>query len=175
MTTRAAVTRRTAIAAALAPAALAGCDIDPPPDPAPPGAATPTPLEDSVLVGSLVTAIARAEAVVSAAGDAVPRLRPDLDGLLAAHAAHRSLLVEAAPDAPAPSAPEGAAPATRQAALAAVRRSEQRLRGQVERGCARASSGDLARVLAAMAGSLAQHAAALDGVQATAPRPGGRR
>lgn len=175
MTPRAAVTRRTAIAAALAPAALAGCDIDPPPDPAPPGAATPPPLEDSVLVGSLVTAIARAEAVVRAAGDAVPGLRPALDGLLAAHAAHRALLVEAAPDAPAPATPDGGTPATRQAALAAVRRSEQRLLVQIERGCARASSGDLARALAAMAGSLAQHAATLDAVQRSAPKAGGDR
>lgn len=163
MTPRAALTRRTALsAAALAPAALAACDIDPPPDPAPSGAATPEPPEDSVLVASLVTAILAAESAVTAARDRIPALRPALDALLAAHVTHRALLATAVPDAPASTPPTSATPVGRRAALAAVRRVERRLRRQVETGCARASSGDLARVLSAMSGSLAQHSAALD-------------
>lgn len=170
MTSGAALTRRTALAAAaVAPVVLTGCDIDSPADPAPAATATPTPLADAVLVGSLVTAIADAEAVVIAGRDAVPDLASSWDPLIAAHAAHRALLTVAAPDAAATDLPTGAVPTGRGAVVLAVRRAEVGLQRRLEQGCLQAASGDLARVLAAMAASLAQHVAVLDGA------PGARR
>ena len=167
MTPRAALSRRTALAtAAVVPVALSGCDIDPPADEGPHSEVAPTPHQDAALVASLVTAIAEAEAVLTAAGEAAPALAPQLAGLASAHAAHRELLAEAAPDAGAQDEPAVGVPSGRADALAAVRRMERLLRGEVERGCLQASSGDLARLLAVVAGSLAQHAAALDAVAA---------
>jgi hypothetical protein len=148
---------------ALSPLALAACDIDPPrpADPGPDAGAGATPTEDSVLVADLVAAVAEAEGVVAAARATHAGLAPVLDPLLAAHTAHRELLADAAPDADAePSA--GGVPAGRGAAMAAVRRVERRLQRRVERACVAARSGDLARVLASIAGSLAQHAVALE-------------
>lgn len=163
MSPRPALSRRTALAtAALVPVGLAACDIDPPRDEVPTGGVPPTPHADSVLVGEVVTAIAAAEAVVTAARDAAPAVAPTLDALVLTHSRHRELLAEAAPDASAPAAPEGGVPAGRGAALDAVRRVERHLRRDLQRASGQASSGDLARVLAVMVGSLAQHAAALD-------------
>lgn len=163
MTPRAALSRRTAIATAAAvPAGLAACDIDPPADRGPGRDEAPTPHQDAALVASLVTAIAEAEAVVTAAGEAAPALRTSLAGLASAHAAHRELLAAADPDAAVVDRPAVTVPSGRAAALAAVRRAERRLRGDLDRGCLQASSGDLARVLAVITASVAQHAAALD-------------
>jgi hypothetical protein len=172
VTARPRLPRRTALtSAALAPLALAACDIDPPQPSGPTSEATPEPAEDSVLVASLVTAIAEAEGVVATARTAHTDLAAVLDPLAAAHAAHRSLLAEAAPDAASDEPATGGVPAGRAAALAAVRRVERRLQRQVARGCAQAASGDLARVLASIAGSLAQHAVALEVAPAAAVGP----
>ena len=64
-------------------------------------------------------------------------------------------------DADVPTPPPPRVPAERAGALDGVRRSEQRLLREVRRGCVDAASGDLARVLASMAASTAQHGAAL--------------
>lgn len=173
VTSRPALSRRTALsAAALAPVGLAGCDAGAPSAESPTGA-TAEPDPDTRLVGSVVGAIARAEAVVIASRAAAPRLARVLDPLAAAHAAHRDLFAQGAPSVPQPTVPDPEVPAGRRAALASVRRVEHRLRGEVELACLEASSGDLARVLAVVAGSLAQHAWVLD--QTAADDPGAPR
>lgn len=154
--------RRTAVGAALAtPVLLAACDIDPPARDGDAAPAAPAPPEDSELVATVVSELVLARSVVEAATLSVPDLTPRLEHVSAAHAAHLDVLLGAVPDAgSSPSAPPTVAPAAA-AALAAVRRSEQRLLRAVRRGCAEAASGDLARVLASIAASTAQHAAAL--------------
>ena len=167
MTVGARLSRRTALAsAALAPLGLAACDIDPPERSDPTAGPSPTPPADSVLVASLVAAFGEAEAVVSSAVDAHADLAPVLDPLVAAHAAHRELLAAAAPDEASTEPAPGGVPGDRAAALAAVRRVERRLQRRVSKACGEAASGDLARVLASMAGSLAQHSVALAAVPA---------
>lgn len=162
------LTRRTAVGTALVtPALLVGCDIDPPARDDEAGPAAAAPPEDSELVASVVAELVLARSVVEAATLSVPDLTPRLEPLAASHSAHLDVLLGAVPDAEAtPSAPPTVAPAPA-AALTAVRRSEQRLLRAVRRGCADAASGDLARVLASVAASTAQHAAAL------APEAGG--
>lgn len=156
------LSRRTTLGSALAaPLALAACDIDPPSDDAGPSAATPPPPEDSELVATVVAALVDAGAVLAAAGAAVPALDARLDPLVAAHTAHRELLVGALLDAALPSASPATVPAGAQRALRAVRRSEQQLLRVLRDGCVGAASGDLARVLASMAASTSQHVAAL--------------
>lgn len=141
-----------------APLVLAACDIDPPPrdDTSP---ASPPPPEDSELVASVVVELVRAEGVLAAA--AASGLTARLAPLAAAHAAHRELLVGAVADAEVPDASPTRVPDAPDRALAAVRRSEQRLLRQLREACVGAASGDLARVLASVAASTAQHSAAL--------------
>ena len=176
MTPRTALSRRTALAtAALAPVGLAGCDLDPPqeadPGEDPSGGVTTAPDADAVLVAGVVAAIAAAEPVVAAARTAVPAAASVLTALEEVHARHRELLEEAAPDVSVPPAPETGVTARPAVALAAVRRAERRVRAEVDRASLQASSGDLARVLAVVAGSLAQHAAALDAVTGPGAAP----
>ena len=154
------LTRRTAVGSALVtPVVLAACDIDPPSAEGEP--ATAPPPEDSALVASVVAELLAARSVIEAATLSVPDLTPRLTPLAEAHAQHLDVLLGAVPDAEAtPSAPPTVSPAPGPA-LTAVRRSEQRLLRTVRRGCADAASGDLARVLASVAASTAQHAAAL--------------
>lgn len=147
--------------ALLAPLAVAACDIDPPARSDGSADSGPPPPEDSELVTAVVGALVRARSVVEAATLAVPGLTPVLEPVATAHAAHLEVLAGAVPDAdvPAPAPPRIAADRTR--ALAAVRRSEQRLLREVRDACVAAASGDLARVLASVAASTAQHGAAL--------------
>ncbi len=154
------LTRRAAVGTALAtPVLLAGCDIDPPARGDGAAPATAPPPEDSALVASVVAALVLARSVLEAATLADPDLTSRLDSLATAHAAHLDVLLGAVPDAATtPSAPPVV---TAPAALTAVRRSEQRLLREVRRGCVDAASGDLARVLASVAASTAQHAATL--------------
>lgn len=162
------LTRRTTVGAALvSPLVVAACDIDPPSRDGGTAAPTPPPPEDSELVTGVVAALVRARSVVEAATLSEPGLTPLLAPVATAHAAHLEVLSGAVADAdvPAPAPPTIAAGRAR--ALGAVRRSEQRLLREVRRGCVDAASGDLARVLASMAASTAQHGAAL------ADRPGG--
>ena len=156
------LTRRTAVGSALVvPLVLTGCDIDPPrrdggasPDAAPPH-------EDSAVVAAVVTELVRARSVLESATLTVPALGSRLAPVGAAHAEHLAVLVQAVPEADVPT-PSPPPIGTQQArALTAVGRSERRLLREVQRGCLAAASGDLARVLASIAASTAQHASAL--------------
>ncbi|MBS2937471.1 hypothetical protein KDN32_06925 [Nocardioides sp. J2M5] len=159
------ISRRTTLGSALAtpvllPLALGGCDIDPPRAEPAPGQTAPPP-EDSALVASVVAELVRAEAVVAAAVAAVPSLAERLAPVADAHAAHREVLAGAVPDADLPTAePVTVAPRI-VPALRTVGRSEQRLLRAAREACLVAASGDLARVLASVAASTSQHAAAL--------------
>ena len=156
------LSRRTTLGSALlAPIVLAACDIDPPPRADPTSSATPEPPEDSELVASVVTALVQAQGVLDAAGEAVPGLAARLAPVVAAHAAHLDVLVGAVPESEVPTATPPSLPSRPPAVLAAVQRSEQRLLREVRAGCLEARSGDLARVLASVATSTSQHAAAL--------------
>ena len=117
------------------------------------------------MVAGVVASLVRAQSVLGAASSAVPALAGRLDPVAAAHADHLAVLVGALPEADVPTtSPRTVAPRPA-AALTAVRRSEQRLLREVREGCLASASGDLARVLASIAASTSQHAAALaDGV-----------
>lgn len=110
---------------------------------------------------SVVAELVRAEAVVAAAVAAVPGLAERLGPVGAAHAAHREVLAGAVPDAALPTAPAVTVAPRIVAALRTVGRSEQRLLRSVREACTGAASGDVARVLASVAASTSQHAAAL--------------
>ena len=158
------LTRRTTVGMALvAPLVAGACDIDPPSHGRTTDAAPPPP-EDADLVTAVVVALVRARSVLEAATLAVPDLTPLLAPVATAHAAHQEVLEGAVADADVLTPAPPRLPAERARALTAVRRSEQRLLREVRRGCLDAASGDLARVLASMAASTAQHGAALDGV-----------
>lgn len=150
--------------ALLAPLAVTACDIDPPARSDGSAGSEPPPPEDSELVTAVVVALVRARSVVEAATLSVPGLTPVLEPVATAHAAHLEVLAGAVPDADVPTPAPPRIPADRTKALAAVRRSEQRLLREVRGGCVAAASGDLARVLASVAASTAQHAAALAGL-----------
>lgn len=147
--------------ALVAPLVMAACDIDPPPRDGDDSTVTAPPPEDSELVAGIVTELVQAQSVLEAASLSVRALGPRLVPVGAAHAEHLEVLTGAVPDAdvPAPAPPAIASQPAR--ALAAVRRSEQRLLREVQQGCLSAASGDLARVLASIAASTAQHDAAL--------------
>jgi hypothetical protein len=156
------LSRRTALGSALAaPVVLAGCDIDPPRPESGSSPSTPPPPEDSELVTAVVAALVRAQAVLAATTTAVPSLGARLAPVSAAHAEHLDVLVGAVPNADVPTAGPVAVPPRILPALAAVRRSEQRLLRDVRAGCLAAASGDLARVLGSVAASTSQHSAAL--------------
>lgn len=156
------LSRRTALGSALAaPIVVTACDIDPPPRADPTAPAIPEPPEDAELVSAVVTALVRAQGVLDAAREAVPDLAVRLDPVAAAHAAHLDVLVGAVPDSEVPTSGPQTLPSRPEAVLGAVRRSEQRLLRTVRTGCLDARSGDLARVLASVATSTSQHAAAL--------------
>jgi hypothetical protein len=149
--------------ALVAPLVAGACDIDPPSHGRTTDAAPPPP-EDAELVTAVVVALVRARSVLEAATLAVPDLTPLLAPVATAHAAHQEVLEGAVADADVLTPAPPRLPAERVRALTAVRRSEQRLLREVRRGSLDAASGDLARVLASMAASTAQHGAALDGV-----------
>lgn len=160
------LTRRTAVVSAVgsalaAPLVLTSCDIDPPAstDGASPAPAPPP--EDAELVATVVAELVRAGAVLEAATLSVPDLTPALAPVAAAHADHLALLAEAVADADVPTSAPPAIASGRARALAVVQRSERRLQREVGQACRLAASGDLARVLASVAASTAQHGAAL--------------
>lgn len=154
--------RRTTVASALLlPLAASACDIDPPMREDASGEPVAQPPEDSALVSTVVTAVSDAADVVTAAGDVAPALADRLGALAQVHAAHLDLLVGAVPDAEVPTPGSASVPARSAPALAAVRRSEQRLLRILRESCVAAASGDLARVLASMSASVSQHLATL--------------
>ena len=157
------MTRRGALAAGTV-VVVAGCDLDPrssePEQPAPTTGAPRDPDADAdrALLEQARAATAGALAVVSAARHGHPTLRPVLRPLLALHRVHADLLEEGdtagTPD-------PVVAPGDPAAALTQVRRSEGRLQRRLTGLAVRASSGELARVLAAMGAGVAQHLASL--------------
>lgn len=156
------LSRRTTLGSALAaPLVLAACDIDPPPRTDGTSTATPEPPEDSELVATVVAALVRAQGVLDAARSAAPELAARLDPVAAAHDEHLGVLVGAVPESEVPTDVPPPLPTRSPAVLTAVARSEQRLLRAVRTGCLEARSGDLARVLASVAASTSQHAAAL--------------
>ncbi|MBC2933407.1 hypothetical protein [Nocardioides sp. zg-1228] len=156
------LTRRTTVGAALAaPLVLAACDIDPPRRDAGSVDADQPPPEDSELVAGVVAALVRARSVLEAATLAVPGLTPLLAPVATAHTAQLDVLATAVADTDVPASDPPVLPAAPRRALTAVRRSEQRLLREVRRACLVAASGDLARVLASVAASTAQHSAVL--------------
>lgn len=156
------LSRRTTLGSALvAPLVLAACDIDPPVRESGSSPATPAPPEDSELVATVVAALYRAQSVLDAAVLSVPSLEARLRPARDAHAEHVDVLVGAVPDGGVPTGAVATVPTRIAPALAAVRRSEQRLLRELREGCLTSASGDLARVLASVAASTAQHSAAL--------------
>jgi hypothetical protein len=153
-----------------APLVLAACDIDPPVRESGNGPAAAPPPEDAELVASVVAELARAEAVLAAAATRSPAFSARLDATRTAHAAHRELLLGAVEGAGLPGSEPVRVPDDSERALSVVRRSERRLQRAVREGCTVAASGDLARVLASIAASTAQHSAALQsGLDLAAP------
>jgi hypothetical protein len=146
-----------------APLVAAGCDIDPPARSGGSSPATPPPPEDAELVATVVAELVRAGAALEAATLSAPDLTPLLAPVAAAHAEHLELLAGAVADADVPTAEPRSIAGGRAKALAAVRRSERRLQRVVRDACVAAASGDLARALASVAASTAQHGAALAG------------
>ena len=144
-----------------APVVLAACDIDPPARGSRSGPATAPPPEDADLVASVVAELARAEAVLAEAATRSAALGARLGAVRTAHAAHRELLLGAVEGAELPASEPVPVPDDPERALSVVRRSERRLQRAVREGCTAAASGDLARVLASIAASTAQHSAAL--------------
>ena len=157
------LSRRTTLGSALAaPIVLAACDIDPPPRASGTSSPTPEPPEDSALVASRRgRAGPRAGRCWRRPRQPCPPSARASTRSATAHTAHLDVLVGAVPEADVPTASPPRSPPTAEAALAAVRRSEQRLLREVRTGCLAAASGDLARVLASVAASTSQHAAAL--------------
>lgn len=144
-----------------APLVLAACDIDPPRGDGDSSVATAPPPADSELVAGIVSELVRARSVLEAATLAVPALGPLLAPVEAAHTEHLEVLAEAVPDADLPAQAPPTITPQQVRALTAVRRSEQRLLREVRQGCLSSASGDLARVLASIAASTAQHGAVL--------------
>ena len=156
--------RREVLGAVLGVLTLAACDVDdlrPPEDdetastgasPSTEESAAPSP--DSTLVNQVATGIIGAAVTVEAAR-LLPRLRKSLGRLEQTHLAHLDAL-GAELEGPRPQRPESYA-----AALADVRRSEQDLQRALVAASVTAESGALARLLASMSASVAQHLAVL--------------
>jgi hypothetical protein len=145
----------------------AGCDLDPrtsePVEPAPTSGAPTTTDEDSdlALLDDVRAAVAQALTTVLATRQGVPRLRTALGPLAAMHRAHLAALDGAASPAPAASRPPPVVTGDPAAALGGVRRLETRLQRRCADASVSAGSGELARLLAALSASVAQHLARL--------------
>jgi hypothetical protein len=178
---RAALSRRTALlgAVALGTAACTPYSLDRDQQPAgrSTAPATPEPPRTDPDVALAATVLAAEQDVLDRI-DAVLSAHPRLERVLAAtrevHAAHVDLLAEAAPDGPSPSAsssasasPSGAAegkpsvPDDPARALRALARHEDDLSLADKRSAFAAESGSFARVLGSMAAAAAQQATVL--------------
>lgn len=156
--------RRGVLAGALGLAALTACDVDdlrPPEDePAPTPLASPTttpePDADQSLADDLAHGIAAALVLVDGLRRSFPRLRKRLQPLARMHREHLEVL-EPPDDRSVPSPAPAASPAE---ALVVLRATEDALQGRLAAGAVDARSGTLARLLASMSASVAQHVAA---------------
>lgn len=154
--------RRGVLAGALGVAALSACDVDdlrPPeddaePTPSPSATSTPQPDADLQLAQDLAYEMSAALVLVTQARRSFPRLRDRLAPLARMHRAHLEVL-EPPEDRGVPLPEPAASPAE---ALAAVRSVEEALRRGLVAGALEARSGALARLLASVSASVAQHA-----------------
>ncbi len=183
---RAALTRRAALAAlAGVPVALAaGCDTaaspsgqataSPSVDPSPTSSVTASPstgstaeadpAADAAVVAAFLGSTEAARAQVVAARRAYRGLRARLLPLLEVHDEQARVLALLTDQTP-PLLPPAAAPPTPARALADIKKSETALGADLTEAALGAGSGDLARVLASMAGGIAQALAALAATQ----------
>jgi hypothetical protein len=120
-----------------------------------PSSSVPQQTPDEALVDSVVTALSTAAYAVRLARRE-PDLREVASAVLRAHRAHAHSLEAELDVRP----PPGSLPAAGNA-LAALRSSERQLHTSLVDAAGRAESGALARLLASMAASTAQHLAAL--------------
>lgn len=156
-------TRRAALGGALAGVlGVAACDLDKPapaPSPTSGGTAEPGPQPDSdqQIVDEARAETATLLALLLATATRHGALRRPLAGLRSMHRAHLALL-EGGDD---PGGAPEPVPATPAAALAALRRSESRAQARLADWSVAADSGALARLLAGMSASVAQHLAVL--------------
>lgn len=138
----------------------------PPPDPT--TTSTPQTVDrDTALVAAVRRDEQRLVATYRAASQRHPQLRPDVEVLQAHHVAHLEVLGAGAAGAREPARGRSA----RQAVLD-LRRRERQAVSDRRRDALAAGSGELARVLAAMAASSAQHVVVLDGLARPARRGG---
>lgn len=141
---------------AAATAGLPGCAAGSPLD----ATAGPDSTDDTVLARAAARSAGELLAVYRATAQRHPDLRSLLRPLAAHHAEHLAVL---APDAP-PPVPRGTrVPRRRTAALSALRRRERAAVRMRQSAVVDASSGDLARMLAAVVACQAQHLVLLDG------------
>lgn len=175
-----AFSRRTALVAAAGTALLGTACTPDPVGPRPPGASRSRPAEPLPDVALAATVVADEQALLDRI-DATLARHPQLERVLAearaAHAAHVTLLEDAAPKppSPAPSPAGGSAtgvPADPGRAVRVIARREDELALVDKRSAFAAESGAFARLLASMAASAAQQAVALRGAQV--PRGGDR-
>jgi hypothetical protein len=117
---------------------------------------------DEALVDKAVAAILEQADLVRSVSDRHLGLAGALAPLLAAHTAHAAVLTTNEPDRAATVAP---ARESSRAALARVRRRETMLQAELAGYAADAVSGSLARALASMSASIAQHLAAFPTLQ----------
>ena len=151
--------RRGLLGGALGLLALSACDTDdlrPPedeaePTPSPSASAPVEPDADSTLVEEVLAAISvAADHVAGARG--LPRLRRQLGPLARAHDAHLAALDAEPSGTAAPVVPTSPA-----AGIETVREQEQLLQRTLTSASVSAQSGALARLLASMSASIAQH------------------
>jgi hypothetical protein len=153
------------LAGALGLAALTACDVDdlrPPedeqePTPAASPTTTPEPDADRSLADDLAHEIAAALVLVDELRRSFPRLRKRLQPLARMHRTHLEVL-EPPDDRDVPSPAPAASPAQ---ALAALRATEVALQERLAAAAVEARSGALARLLASLSASVAQHVAAI--------------
>ena len=157
--------RRGLLGGALGLLAVSACDVDdlrPPEDetlPTPSGSASVAaePDADTVLAEDTAYEIAVALAVVDGVRRDFPGVRKQVQPLARMHRAHLGVL-EPPDDRSVPAPPRDG---TRAEALARVRTAEQTLQITLTAAAVEARSGALARLLASMSASVAQHTAVL--------------
>jgi hypothetical protein len=145
-----------ALAGVAAAAGLPGCAAPSRPD----AAAGSDDTDDTLLARAAARSAGELLAVYRATARRHPDLRPLLRPLAAHHAEHLAVL---APDGPPPLSRGSRVPRGRTSALAALRRRERAAARSRQAAVVDASSGDLARVLAAVVACQAQHLVLLDG------------
>jgi hypothetical protein len=153
-----------AAGAGAAIAAVSGCSLNNPFDPAktPAAEATPGLAPDVALAVTAVELLLRAEAGAKAAVAAHPGLAPTLGGLVTVHRTHVDALIAAVPAGVDVKPQTAAAQASRpRAALRAQQAIETDLRNQLVALAVRARSGPFARLLGTMAAGTSQRIAEL--------------